>query len=187
MPLVSRSDCTEIAATEFWKFEWDSSSTSFKTTLDHAEINFNACRGDGGNNDLAKFYRRLLREGRTTNEDNDKLHASIVGNNECHIAVEGLLAEKGYERTPPPTGWQHGYCVKSDGQDQNSGVQKLDGDDYGPDHESINKCLNQCKEAAHTGCEVIWGQGNRGCYRHTQAVDRGNSEAKHFCYPQQAS
>ena len=186
MPIVSRSDCTEIAATEFWKFEWDSDLSSFKATLDHAEIEYNACRGDGGNNDLFRFYKRLLREGRTTRKDFNKLKGSIVGNDNCHIAVEGLLADKGYERMPHPAEWQSGYCLRSDGHDQNNGVQRLDSGDYGPDHESINKCLNKCKEAAHTGCEVIWGQGNRGCYRHTQGVDRGNGHPNHLCYIKQA-
>ena len=74
--------------------------------------------------------------------------------------------------------------MRSDGGDQNSGVQKLDGDDYGPDHESIKTCLAKCKQVAgHTGCEVIWGQGNRGCYVHTQEVARGNDVPRHLCYP----
>lgn len=187
MPLVSRSDCTEIDAKEFWKFEWNSGTSTFTTLLERAEIEYNACRGaHGRNNDLFMFYKRLLSEGRTTQTDYDKLGSTIVGNDNCHIAVGGLLASKGYERLPPPTGWEHGFCVKNDGRDQNSGVVKLDGDDYGPDHESINKCLSKCKESANTGCEVIYGQGNRGCYRHTQEVARGNAVENHLCYAQSA-
>jgi hypothetical protein len=33
-----------------------------------------------------------------------------------------------------------------------------------------------------TGCEVIWSQGNRGCYAHTKEIDRGNGRARHGCW-----
>merc|ERR1711862_85986 len=33
-----------------------------------------------------------------------------------------------------------------------------------------------------TGCEVIWDQGNRGCYVHTAEVERGNGVARHQCW-----
>lgn len=29
---------------------------------------------------------------------------------------------------------------------------------------------------------MIWNQGNRGCYVHTQAVARGNGAAHHRCW-----
>ena len=44
-------------------------------------------------------------------------------------------------------------------------------------------CLDLCKKrAGATGCEVIWDQGNRGCYVHTQTVAKGNGVAKHMCW-----
>ena len=33
-----------------------------------------------------------------------------------------------------------------------------------------------------TGCEVIWDQGNRGCYAHTKEIASGNGVARHFCW-----
>ena len=33
-----------------------------------------------------------------------------------------------------------------------------------------------------TGCEVIWDQGNRGCYAHTQDISHGNDVDRHFCW-----
>ena len=33
-----------------------------------------------------------------------------------------------------------------------------------------------------TGCEMIWNQGNRGCYGHTAPVHRENNVAQHLCY-----
>merc|ERR1712039_314212 len=45
MPIVSRSDCTEITAKEFYKFTFpDDYSGEISATLDYVDINFNACR-----------------------------------------------------------------------------------------------------------------------------------------------
>jgi len=75
-----------------------------------------------------------------------------------------------------------GFCVKADGQDQNSGVYKIASADFdGP--ELQRKCLQMCSAyPGHTGCEVIWNQYNRGCYVHTQEVVRGNGIQNHACW-----
>merc|ERR1712166_1033788 len=77
--------------------------------------------------------------------------------------------------------WPAGYCL-SNGRDQNSGVTKLDGSNYEGNTKEA-QCLAQCKEhsADWTGCEVIWDQGNAGCYVHTEHVDSANSVARHKC------
>merc|ERR1711865_685036 len=77
--------------------------------------------------------------------------------------------------------WPAGFCM-SNANDQNSGVTTLDGGDYeGNTREA--QCLAQCKEhsADWTGCEVIWDQGNRGCYVHTEHVNYANNVDKHKC------
>ena len=44
-------------------------------------------------------------------------------------------------------------------------------------------CLDLCKKhSGATGCEVIWHQGNRGCYVHTKTVARGNGVGNHMCW-----
>ena len=44
-------------------------------------------------------------------------------------------------------------------------------------------CLELCKKRVDaTGCEVIWHQGNRGCYVHTKTVARGNGVGRHMCW-----
>merc|ERR1712195_292780 len=77
--------------------------------------------------------------------------------------------------------WPAGFCL-SHGSDQNSGVTKLDGGNYEGNTKEA-QCLAQCKEhsADWTGCEVIWDQGNAGCYVHTEHVDSANSVARHKC------
>ena len=53
----------------------------------------------------------------------------------------------------------------------------------GNTEEAQATCLELCKKRADaTGCEVIWHQGNRGCYVHTKTVARGNGVGKHMCW-----
>ena len=77
---------------------------------------------------------------------------------------------------------ERGFCVLSNGADQNGGVIKKNNFD-GNTASRQQQCLELCR--AHpgaTGCEVIWNQGNRGCYIHTQAVAKGNNVGNHMCW-----
>ena len=77
---------------------------------------------------------------------------------------------------------EKGFCVLSNGEDQNSGVVKINNVD-GNTKEAQAICLAKCKQhEAATGCEVIWDQGNRGCYVHTQSIARGNAVERHQCW-----
>jgi len=78
---------------------------------------------------------------------------------------------------------QVGFCVKGNGADQNHGVVKLNS--YNGNTDAMEElCLHQCTDTsdAFTGCEIIWDQSNRGCYRHTREIDRGNGVARHYCW-----
>ena len=78
---------------------------------------------------------------------------------------------------------EKGFCVTSNGRDQNSGVIKLNSLD-GDTKNRQEQCLKACRSVAGvTGCEVIWSQNNRGCYAHTQEVAYGNGENRHYCWP----
>ncbi len=77
---------------------------------------------------------------------------------------------------------EQGFCVKNNGVDQNSGVIKINGKD-GNTENAQQTCLEEClKNDKATGCEVIWDQGNRGCYVHTDEVARGNQVQRHKCW-----
>ena len=77
---------------------------------------------------------------------------------------------------------EKGFCVLANGADQNGGVIKLNGVD-GTTPQAQATCLAKCKErTGATGCEVIWSQGNRGCYVHTQTIARGNNVDRHQCW-----
>lgn len=79
---------------------------------------------------------------------------------------------------------ENGFCVKSNGADQNSGVVKIDSlSNYGTSEEARHACLAKCHaQKGATGCEVIWNQGNRGCYAMTKSVARGNGVRRHYCW-----
>jgi len=100
----------------------------------------------------------------------------------------------------PRSAWQKGFCLNggkeeggvwSGGYDQNSGVIKLESGDFldkedEKDEEKVEKCLAMCVEKSKygrvTGCEMIWSQGNKGCYAHTQPITYGNGVPRHSCY-----
>ena len=93
-----------------------------------------------------------------------------------------MIDDLTYLKIEPVCPKERGYCVTSSGRDQNSGVKKLNNLD-GDTLERQEQCLKLCRSVPGvTGCEVIWDQGNRGCYAHTQDVARGNGEARHACW-----
>ena len=110
MPIVSRSDCTEINAEETWRIKWTAGQNTMATSLEYVDINFNACRGVRRNNDLYEFYRRLRDEGRASEEEFETLKKTVVGHGQCPNVIRNLFFEKGYEvDTSEPEGWTQVY------------------------------------------------------------------------------
>jgi len=104
MPIVSRSDCTEISSKEFYKFTF-SAEGDVVATLDYVDINFNACRARINNN-LERFYERLRDEGRVTHAMYDKFRETVVGDHQCSSAIQDLLFDKGLKyQAPEYEGW----------------------------------------------------------------------------------
>ena len=98
-----------------------------------------------------------------------------VGNHACWIFSKCTAVQ-------PTCPKENGFCVKSNGGDQNSGVIKVNSVD-GNTAQVQATCLSACHaHSGATGCEVIWNQGNRGCYIHTQSVARGNGVGNHACW-----
>ena len=75
-----------------------------------------------------------------------------------------------------------GFCLTPDGKDQNSGVYKINGEDFSAEA-AQTECLNLClaRDDA-TGCEVILKHDYKGCYVHTKSVAEANSAQNHFCW-----
>jgi hypothetical protein len=81
---------------------------------------------------------------------------------------------------------EDGFCVTASGGDQNSGVEKLASGDHETEAQK-RACMMLCAQTeGFTGCEVIWGQYNKGCYVHTQEVAKGNGVDKHKCWTKNA-
>jgi len=99
MPVVTRSDCTELDVTETFEFSWSTSSTSFTATLDEVnDIDFNACQGaNNKNNDLEAYYKKLVNQGKASQANLGKLQKILVGagGRKCDTAIESFLASQG--------------------------------------------------------------------------------------------
>lgn len=107
MPVVSRSDCTQVDVTELWVATYtpaDATLTapaSFSLGLDPengVSIKFNACRGAGRNNDLEAYYKRLFNEGRASIEEFTKVRETLVGNGNCQKEIDEFVVTQGFEK-----------------------------------------------------------------------------------------
>jgi len=97
MPIVSRSDCTEITAKEFYKFTFPADySGELTASIDYVDINFNACKAKQNNN-LERFVERLRDEGRLSKSKYSKFRETVVGDHQCSGAIQDILFEKGYK------------------------------------------------------------------------------------------
>eukprot|EP00565_Helicotheca_tamesis_P003147 CAMPEP_0185724416 /NCGR_PEP_ID=MMETSP1171-20130828/906_1 /TAXON_ID=374046 /ORGANISM="Helicotheca tamensis, Strain CCMP826" /LENGTH=404 /DNA_ID=CAMNT_0028392267 /DNA_START=33 /DNA_END=1247 /DNA_ORIENTATION=+ len=98
MPVVTRSDCTQIDATETWSVDYDpSTGLSFELYAEYGvEIEFNSCQGGRGN-DLEAHFKRLKNQGKVTQEQLDTLHETIVGNGNCPTARNKFVETMGFE------------------------------------------------------------------------------------------
>lgn len=101
MPIVTRSDCTQINLSEDWKLEYD--GTNFLPTLTKVEIAFAACQGrNNRNNDLWAYVARLYDEKRVTPQQFGTVGRVITDDSQCYQAVEYAKHQKGYV-----TGYEH--------------------------------------------------------------------------------
>jgi len=113
MPIVSRSDCTEITATETYKFTFPASAAStigsFQVSLDYVDLDFNACKASRNNN-LQRFYERLLNEGRVSRAKYQEFRKTVVGDHQCSPTNRMHLFDMGYTfQAPQYNGWTQLY------------------------------------------------------------------------------
>mmetsp|Transcript_22671 Transcript_22671/g.29041 ORF Transcript_22671/g.29041 Transcript_22671/m.29041 type:complete len:630 (+) Transcript_22671:44-1933(+) len=93
MPIASRSDCTQVDVTERYRFE--KTVDGWTGEIEQADLDFNACQADGGNNDLEDYYQRLVDEGKVTTEQQTEFKKYIVGDNNCDDVFPTLMDNKG--------------------------------------------------------------------------------------------
>jgi len=95
MPPVSRSDCTEVTINPF-SVSREADGSIEATPPDSLDVQFNACRGDGRNNDLSAYIKRLVREGRFSEAMQSQAFDTLVGyenpnDNDNEAACQAIL------------------------------------------------------------------------------------------------
>lgn len=106
MPVVSRSDCTQIDVDEQWIATFipstNDTAAAFRLDLDPENginIDFNACQGaNNRNNDLEAYYQRLKNEGRASEEEFQEFRQTVVGNNNCQAKIDEFVVTQGFEK-----------------------------------------------------------------------------------------
>jgi len=77
MPLVTRSDCTQVDLTEDWEVNYD--GDAFTLHMTKVEVDFNACQGrDNNNNNLWAYAARLFDEGKMTRHEFGKVGRALT-------------------------------------------------------------------------------------------------------------
>merc|ERR1711862_945139 len=79
MPPVSRSDCTEVDLASFTITRSEDGTVVTATAPDSLDVEFNSCRGIGRSNDLSTYIKRLVQEGRMTEEKQYEAYKTLVG------------------------------------------------------------------------------------------------------------
>ena len=125
MPVVTRSDCTQVDVTETFTFEYDP-STGFSVTASVPDIEYNACQGlNNRNNDLSAYVAQLEKDGKVTLAQKNALKNHLVEKKNCPNAIKRNLASKGITRGFPEGAYEqiysfpstdtnqlvHGFCV----------------------------------------------------------------------------
>jgi hypothetical protein len=98
MPVVTRSDCTQVDVELSFEFTYDSGSNAMTASVEVTDFEFNACQGaNNKNNDLEAYYKKLVNTGKATQANLEKLQKILVGagGRKCDAAIESFLASKG--------------------------------------------------------------------------------------------
>ena len=117
MPVVTRSDCTQVDVTETFTFQYDPSS-GFSVVVSNVDVDFNACQGLKRNNDLSSYVARLETEGKVTLAQKNELKKHLVENGNCPNAIQRIYASKGIVRGFPESAYEQTFDFPSTDSDQ---------------------------------------------------------------------
>ena len=101
MPVVTRSDCTQIDINnEDVTFTY-STETGLTAEVTNIDIDFNSCQGaNNNNNDLGAYYERLVNEKKISEEKKDAFEEIVVGETYCREAIDKFLDAEGFMKKP---------------------------------------------------------------------------------------
>ena len=93
MPTVTRTDCSTVDLSVMWVGFRFYPNVGFDFEIGYTEVNFRDCDGIGGvTDDLDAHYRKLVQEGKATQEDYDDLvDEFLVGDGNCESAQVNFL------------------------------------------------------------------------------------------------
>lgn len=97
MPVVERSDCTQVDVTHTATFSYDNDGLSV-ALADESSVVFNACQVENNNNDLEAYYELLVEQGRATAAEKEEFSKHIVGNGNCPEVTAAFMASKGFTK-----------------------------------------------------------------------------------------
>jgi len=96
MPVVSRSDCTEVVVSETYKFTFNLSAPHLnEAELTDIDVEFIACNGET-NNDLRSRFDKLDGDGMVDSSAKTYFDEHIVG--DCDDKYEEFLNTMGYTK-----------------------------------------------------------------------------------------
>jgi len=98
MPVVTRSDCTQIDVDEDVEVTFEGGNLD--VTFNNLEIDFNSCQAPNDNNDLEAYYERITSEGKATEEELKEVQKHLVGETYCREAIDSFLDEKNLQEKP---------------------------------------------------------------------------------------
>eukprot|EP00640_Fibrocapsa_japonica_P001873 CAMPEP_0113933826 /NCGR_PEP_ID=MMETSP1339-20121228/1142_1 /TAXON_ID=94617 /ORGANISM="Fibrocapsa japonica" /LENGTH=450 /DNA_ID=CAMNT_0000935309 /DNA_START=401 /DNA_END=1753 /DNA_ORIENTATION=- /assembly_acc=CAM_ASM_000762 len=90
MPVVTRSDCTEIDAKESVEINYSADTEELEVNILSVDIDFNACQGANNiNNDLSAYYQRLVDEGRASHQEKAIIDTMLV--HDCKDPIKDFM------------------------------------------------------------------------------------------------
>lgn len=100
MAVVTRADCTQVAATERTSFEWTASTNTLKAVPKVENLKFNACTGLNANNNLQERVKKLHSVNMISEAKKDAVGEVLVGSQagNCNAAIEEFLGTKNITR-----------------------------------------------------------------------------------------
>ena len=91
MPVVSRSDCTEINKSKF-NLEYTLENGKLSLNIKDSTVAFAACKGLKVNNDLEDYYKRLVKEKRVKDHTKE-IKYRLVGKGGCPKAIDQFFVK----------------------------------------------------------------------------------------------
>lgn len=92
MPVVSRSDCTQIDLGTYTTIVVEGQVVTEAHAFE--ELEFNACEGIEEDNDLLDHYKLLVEEGLATETGLEILEETLVGEDNCPDAIDDFLSRR---------------------------------------------------------------------------------------------